>query len=282
MNIQSDDKGFKITFPQTFILVLVLILGGMYIAGGKIEIGPICFPVDKCTKPPVTPATPNQPSFGDLTLAAIQATQTKIAQLSSDPSFTPTIDTSAAQTLVAISATQTALSNRPIITSTTNILTTQTMQAIGATQTAMSLSAAVGIPVSSTTSVCTQTLSVSDVPLGTALTLTVQPGTFDLWTVGDIKVNGVNFPGGESRGNVIVMLPTQNKATTYSLTGLIPKQSWHGSYTGCTDSDQQNWISRKILEMQTSNCVNGGCQTVEVGIFDGGHVQRYIAPKQPN
>ena len=76
-------------------------------------------------------------SNGDLTLVALQATQTKLAQPVSSTTPLPTIDTSASQTLQAIQATQTAMSIRPTATQTTDTSVTQTLLAIGATQTAM-------------------------------------------------------------------------------------------------------------------------------------------------
>ena len=78
-------------------------------------------------------------SNGDLTLVALQATQTKLAQPVSSTTPLPTIDTSASQTLQAIQATQTAMSIRPTATQTTDTSVTQTLAAIGATQTAMSV-----------------------------------------------------------------------------------------------------------------------------------------------
>jgi len=78
-------------------------------------------------------------SNGDLTLVALQATQTKLAQPVSSTTPLPTIDTSASQTLQAIQATQTAMSIRPTATQTTDTSVTQTLAAIAATQTAMSV-----------------------------------------------------------------------------------------------------------------------------------------------
>jgi len=78
-------------------------------------------------------------SNSNLTLVALQATQTKLANPVASNTPLPTIDTSASQTLQAIQATQTAMSLRPTATPTTDTSMTQTLAAIAATQTAMSV-----------------------------------------------------------------------------------------------------------------------------------------------
>jgi hypothetical protein len=88
MKIQIGDFTLTIGFPQTFILLLVLIIGGTYVSGIKLEIGSICFPPDKCM-----PKTP----FGtanDATLVGIAATQTTLSQTIKSPTktTTPTAD----------------------------------------------------------------------------------------------------------------------------------------------------------------------------------------------
>lgn len=130
---------------------------------------------------------------------------------------------------------------------------------------------------------CSEVVSQSNVPPnGTTYTLTVQPNTFELWTSGDVVVDGIAFTGGVSKGNVIAFSPKQNQPTTYHLTGLIPQNSWHGIYSGCDETNKQDWIATKISRMQTSNCVNGGCKIVEIGIFQGTLIKRYSVSKNEN
>lgn len=91
LKFEIGDFTITFSFPQLFVLALIVIFGGVYISGANIDLGTICFPLEKCQQviPNALTANPgnNQPSFltvtpqsVDLTLTAIVATQTAMPQ----------------------------------------------------------------------------------------------------------------------------------------------------------------------------------------------------------
>lgn len=119
---------------------------------------------------------------------------------------------------------------------------------------------------------CHQLDSIDGIPSGTTYTLTVEPNTFHIWTSGNVRVSppGTFFPGGIDRGNVIVMLPQNNEATTYTLSDLTPENNWHGMYEDCTETQMQSKIDLATNGMRNNpvNCPHvSGCETVIVETF---------------
>lgn len=68
---------------------------------------------------------------------------------------------------------------------------------------------------------------------GTTLNVKVAPGEVRVLVgMSSVNIRGISIPGGE-RGSIVVMLPASRSVTTYSLSGLVPKSYWLGTYK-CT------------------------------------------------
>ncbi len=91
----------------------------------------------------------------------------------------------------------------------------------------------------------------------------VDNGEIHVWTSGPVCVAGVCLPGGETRGSVVLMLPSEQP---YLLTGLVPGANWHGEYLVPNNEQWQELADDRVNSMRLKgNCTDGlSCSIVDV------------------
>ncbi len=96
-------------------------------------------------------------------------------------------------------------------------------------------------------------------------------------TFGPGKYLDINFPGGEKRGSVLIMLGPEKEGEDkihYTVTELIPGAAWRGnSYYDrvITKTDWMAWVNLKVEEMKGApNATDSfGCNTIDVVVARG-------------
>lgn len=111
----------------------------------------------------------------------------------------------------------------------------------------------------------------------TSWTFDVAPHEVEVLTAGPASIAGVNLPGGENRGSVILLLPdpTGAKVVRYTVTNLLPGSNWHGAYDlghPPSDAEVAALVQDRVRAMQGwPNCTDGnGCATVDVLVVGSG------------
>ena len=112
--------------------------------------------------------------------------------------------------------------------------------------------------------------SESDIPGSTSMEFTVPEGDMFIITAGPVCVYDYCFPGGESRGSILILFPSDMPYLIYSL---IPFENWFGKY----HSDFEYWelvaesIANEMLRPGSKNCTSH-CTIIDIIVLEGNHV----------
>lgn len=122
---------------------------------------------------------------------------------------------------------------------------------------------------------------------GTVAEFDVAPDEIEVLTAGPARIAGVDLPGGETRGSIILMLPDQDsdsqhtpRVIRYRVDNLIPGSNWHGSYRPLQSNRNAKSIStwaslakdRAQAMIEAPNCSFGtGCETLDILVVKPGN-----------
>jgi hypothetical protein len=106
----------------------------------------------------------------------------------------------------------------------------------------------------------------------TELSIPVNFGEVHVITSGPVCVSGTEICllGGvdsQKRGSVVVLLPRDEP---YLLTGLVPLNNWHGSYTAQTNHAQalaESWANEMTEKLPSNMNCDGGCDIIDILII---------------
>jgi len=111
---------------------------------------------------------------------------------------------------------------------------------------------------------------------GSPWTITVPSGELRIITGGPMCVEGHCFPGGETRGTVVALLP---RTTPYVVTKMLARLNWLGHYTQFDGQPKhyQVIVDDRVASMhQPGNCTRGaGCKRVDVLIIGADVLRTY-------
>jgi len=109
--------------------------------------------------------------------------------------------------------------------------------------------------------------------------VSVDQNEIHVWTSGPVCLAGICLKGGETRGSVVLMLPSD---IPYQLTGLIPGENWHGEYFSPNPDQWQELADERIDAMQKKgNCTGDtSCNFIDVLVVSPDSIiKRYIVTK---